>query len=541
MLASLRKIFIQDKTYTLNEQLSEKDMYSISMIDSKLNKLHIIAYKNVSKFLMSKIYLFTANALYINKNTKISFLGLLDIQRNGKNCIFTYISESKNYVLDDELYAYVQKVFDVRQTFIKEADALVYGDNKNVSTAISLYAQTLVHDMYRKEDATQLDNIGFYYWNKRHFAHAIAYYLRAQKLNDWVAYFNVGLAYQYGYDVEKDYTKALELYKKALSLNPDNVTIQLQLGWLYNDMKEYSSMHMQFLLYGYDNPEVCNHLGWAYLQGLGERKDFKQAKRYFKKAAEKDSKYYYGLAVACKEADEPYNYFSYAKKSHEAKHFLSHHLMAVAYKDGLGVKQNVTEAEYHFENAMKNAKGRSDIIYNYACFYKELKHDYESAYDLFVKGMELGHANCCLEIAKMYYNGNYVEKDEDKAKEYVNKAAEMANLDFRCMMAQMYIDGDSVAKNIKHAEVLLAKVLMHDKNKENMYHYFKQVIDKKIKPYSFPEQDLYLMKEQLYKQDYRVSEEDKKAIDDAIHEVIVERYGDDWEKMEKLFLEFVYE
>ena len=28
--------------------------------------------------------------------------------------------------------------------------------------------------------------------------------------------------------------------------------------------------------------------------------------------------------------------------------------------------------------------------------------------------------------------------------------------------------------------------------------------------------------------------EDKKAIDDAIHEVIVERYGDDWEKMEKL-------
>ena len=82
---------------------------------------------------------------------------------------------------------------------------------------------------------------------------------------------------------------------------------------------------------------------------------------------------------------------------------------------------------------------------------------------------------------------------------------------------------------------------MHDKNKENMYHYFKQVIDKKIKPYSFPEQDLYLMKEQLYKQDYRVSEEDKKAIDDAIHEVIVERYGDDWEKMEKLFLEFVYE
>ena len=95
MLASLRKIFIQDKTYTLNEQLSEKDMYSILMIDSKLNKLHIIAYKNVSKFLMSKIYLFTANALYINKNTKISFLGLLDIQRNGKNCIFTYISDKR--------------------------------------------------------------------------------------------------------------------------------------------------------------------------------------------------------------------------------------------------------------------------------------------------------------------------------------------------------------------------------------------------------------------------------------------------------------
>ena len=526
MLYSLNYIFRDDQSYLKKDQLTAKELNIIKKFAPGLDTFYLLGYKSVGNLLSSKTYIFTCNAVYI-KNTKISFLGLLDVVKKGNSYSFIYIDKTQSYNIDSEVYEYIKKILDLKKSFIQKADDFVYGKKKNIEQALYNYTATFINDDFGPNDRNLLNNIGYYYWEKKNYVHALAYYQAVEKLDDWVACFNMGLIYHYGYDVEKDLSSALHYYKKADKLSPKSPNINLQLGWLYQERKDYTLMLEVFTKYGNNNPDIENQLGLAYWQGLGTRKDLKVAYNHFKKATAKNQQYCYNMAALCREMGKDSEFYQYACKAEKAKHHLSDILMGVAYKDGIGVRLDGKRAESYLQNAVSLNKNNTAALYNLAELYKDHFGYIDKAYEFYKAAADLNHPASCVEIAKMYLSGRYVKMNKDTAAKYVEKAAKAKNVDSRLILAQMYIDGDALPKNSKAAEQHIVKVMNETKSRDVNLFYFEKILKKEIEPRVTTLFDI----ERIYKEDYRISEEDYQKARD----IILKAQTIDFNELNKIF------
>jgi TPR repeat protein len=177
-------------------------------------------------------------------------------------------------------------------------------------------------------------------------------------------YYYYGRETDEGYGVEKDWEKAVELYRKAA------------------DQGE---------------PGGLNNLGNSYFYGEGVERDEAKGIELYLESAKK------GYAVA-------------------------QNNLGNCYYLGQAVEQDLEKAVFWYRRAAFNgnpaAQGNYGELYYYG---KEVEQNYEIAVEWFSKGADLGNDYSMYMLGECYLNGNGVTQDLTRAYEFYNKAAEMGH------------------------------------------------------------------------------------------------------------------
>ena len=131
--------------------------------------------------------------------------------------------------------------------------------------------------------------IGYFGWQKEDFYVEFIFYCLASVLGSDIAQNNFGWMYDNGYGVSKDYSEAVEWYRKAAEQG--NARGQTRLGLMYiygyGVLKDYAEAIKWFrkaVEQGYSGG--ANALGWMYENGCGVSQDYSEAVKLYRKSAE---------------------------------------------------------------------------------------------------------------------------------------------------------------------------------------------------------------------------------------------------------------
>lgn len=242
---------------------------------------------------------------------------------------------------------------------------------------------------------------------------AYKYFLDAAKYKDEYAETYLGLFYDKGIAVQKNYEIAYQwYYKAAIKGNP---------------FAQYS-------------------LGILYSEGNGVIKDYNKAFIWFQKSAENDyvgayyqlgRAYYNGLGV---DKDEE-NAFKWHKKAAENNLPASQYALSLMYKNGEGCEENLVSAYYWVERAAEN--DYEDAYYVVGRSYLEgicVEVNYKKAFHYLSKGYLALDTNCIESLAEMYLKGLNVKKDVYTALELYNRALEFGDRSIYFKVGKVYED-----------------------------------------------------------------------------------------------------
>lgn len=178
-------------------------------------------------------------------------------------------------------------------------------------------------------------------------------------------------------------------------------------------------------------PRDYASMGWSYNYGKGVEQDLLKAEEYYLLAAQKGYyAAYYNLAWLYYKDDRfkdlkliRLDYLKakeYLEKGIEKHHYESMNLLGVFYKDGLGVKKDMTKAIPLFEKAAYYDKYAAIHL---AKYYKE-KKDYKNAFKYFKIGKDKGDAAAEIEFGILHEKGLGTEKNVEEAVKYYQRAYE---------------------------------------------------------------------------------------------------------------------
>jgi len=102
-------------------------------------------------------------------------------------------------------------------------------------------------------------------------------------------------------------------------------------------------------------------------------------------------------------------------------HIESEFNLGELYEEGLGVEQNKSTAVEFYLKAAKKGLARAQCNYGYFLFTE--RNDYEGAMTWYQKAAAQGDAQAEHNIGALYFNGQGVERDEAKAREWWERAA----------------------------------------------------------------------------------------------------------------------
>lgn len=203
--------------------------------------------------------------------------------------------------------------------------------------------------------------------------------------------------YRQGKGVEKNTTKAIEIYKQLA--NNDVILAQNILGSLYKsgvDTKVNYTKAIKFFKMAakQGDAKALFQLGTLYYAGKGVTQDINRAITFYKKSAEKGNK--------------------------EAQFNLGN-----IYREGKNTPKDYTKAfQYYRESAKQNF---TPAQFNLARMYKEgigTKKSYKKAFELFKQLSDKGIPNAQYHLGNMYYNGYGIEKNYKKAIKFWEKASQ---------------------------------------------------------------------------------------------------------------------
>lgn len=250
---------------------------------------------------------------------------------------------------------------------------------------------------------------------------AYKYFLYAAKYNDEYAEAYLGLFYDKGIAVERNYEIAYEWYYKAAIKG--NAFAQYSLGILYSEgngvIKDYNKAFIWFQKSA-ENEYVGAYyqLGRAYYNGLGVDKDEENAFKWHKKAAENNLP-------------------------------ASQYALSLMYKNGEGCEENLVNAYYWVERAAEN--DYEDAYYVVGRSYLEgifVEVNYKKAFHYLSKGYLALDTNCIESLAEMYLKGLHVKKDVYTALELYNRALEFGDRSIYFKVGKVYEDEGLVNQGI---------------------------------------------------------------------------------------------
>ena len=247
-------------------------------------------------------------------------------------------------------------------------------------------------------EAHDLYSVGSYYFTLKEYDNAISWYNKSADKNYDLAFSRLILMYHYGMGIDKDYNKALTYLKRWIEVCDEDDTHPLAyLGECYmkGDLveKNYSKAIEIFKEVFTKNEEYEDDydetalfwMGKCYENGWGVHKNIDTAIKYYKKGAESSEDCSYALGKLYYDGIEvPQDYnkaFEYLKNESTFNDAII--LLGKCYLNGYGTKQNQKKAFELFKELASedNDEGKRLVIKCYENGWG-VKQDYNKVLDL---------------------------------------------------------------------------------------------------------------------------------------------------------------
>lgn len=205
--------------------------------------------------------------------------------------------------------------------------------------------------------------------------------------------YNLAFAYQHGHGISQNSEKAKHWYLKAA--NSPHANVRYKVGRLFETGKVFDKdFNKAIELYTYaankGDPYAQNNLGLLYLSGKGVKQSVEKAILWFEKAADLAVvNAYVNLALVYQQNKE-----SYDKSIHWWQKAAEEDYPEAYFQLG----------QYHY-----------------------WKNDYHEAFNYFMKGAEINHANAQLKLAMLYEKGIGTEKNRERSLLWLNRSAKLGN------------------------------------------------------------------------------------------------------------------
>ena len=248
--------------------------------------------------------------------------------------------------------------------------------------------------------------------------------------------------YVQGIGVEKDFTKAKELYTRAL-----------EHGGLIKEMEDDAKEMLAKLESAIAN-ESCDDLPEMQSDTADDSK--KEFAEYWRKAKGGDAsaqwyvghKLVYGKIVKMDEEEG----VKWLRKSAEQEDANAAYELGDCYRNGWSVEEDITEAFKWYKKAAVLGEERACFKVGYAYYFgKGLDENEAEAFIWFTKAAEKGHAEAQCRLAECYLLGNGVEQDYEKAREWYCKSAEQGEDLAQFNLGKIYYFGKGIEKNYEEA------------------------------------------------------------------------------------------
>lgn len=279
---------------------------------------------------------------------------------------------------------------------------------------------------------------------ERNYDLATKWYTKAAVKGNSFAQYSLGCLYLKGIGVKKDYQKALIWFGK--SSESEYSPAYYQLGRMYyNGQGVDKNLEFAFKWYkkaAEENLPAAQHaLSYMYKTGEGCERNIIRAYYWVEKAAEndyEDAYYIVGksyLDGICYEINYEKAYY-YLKKGYEAFDTDCIEALADMYYSGLYVEKNVTKALELYNKSIEY--GNENIFFKVGKIYED-ENMIDEAIDIYEMGSKGGDLKCIQRLGIMYYNGDLVKRDTDKAIKYIEIAAENKAPHAMYMLAIAYL------------------------------------------------------------------------------------------------------
>jgi len=204
--------------------------------------------------------------------------------------------------------------------------------------------------------------------------------------------------------------------------------------------------------------DACLNLGTLYEKGCGVEQDYKEAAKLYRKAAELGNDlamfklgYFYdnGYGVS-PDGNESISWYQKAACKGDCTSMFN---LALIYQFGRnGIKQNYLKAAEWYRKAADLGDVASMI--NLGQFYDNgsgVAQNYLEAAKWYRKAADLGNADAMNNLGVLYDNGDGVEQNYLEAFKYFNRAAGLGNTDAMCNLGLAYAQGNGVGQDYEEA------------------------------------------------------------------------------------------
>lgn len=197
----------------------------------------------------------------------------------------------------------------------------------------------------------------------------------------------------------------------------------------------------------------------------GERQDYAEAVRLYRKAAEmghKSAKVNLGYAYENGHGVKR-NYFEAVRLYREASELGETQGMTnlgYMYEQGQGIEKNISQAFYWYKQAAEkgNNNGMTNLGYMYEMG-RGTSKNYKNAFKWYKKAADAGTARAQNNLAYLYLNGRGVKTDNKKAMSLYQKSADKNFPNAMYMIGYMHELGKGVPRNGKRAAPWVMKAL----------------------------------------------------------------------------------
>lgn len=255
--------------------------------------------------------------------------------------------------------------------------------------------------------------------------------------------------------------RILDLLNEAFSRKAKNKEefykqVDSQFNSLY-DNKRYREAYRMIDKVDAGNVEIAFKIGVMYNKGLGVAKNFDEALKWYRKAAERgyapaqrNLAIMYDTGSGCAENDaEALKWYRKAAEQGDAE---AQSNLGAMYHMGLGCEKNYHEAAKWYRKAAEQGNAMAQA--NFGAFLadgKGVQKDVYEAVKWYRKSAEQGNCTGLNNLGFMYDMGYGVAEDNYEAVKWYRKAADMGSAVAQFNLAYMYENGTGVAQNIQEA------------------------------------------------------------------------------------------